>query len=295
MFLLFNHRRTRGVPKKERTIKQTDDLNDDPENPQEPSSENPDNIPEGISPKSPRQEETTIEDNMFSIENAVPDSSRPPDHIYKIIIIGNSGVGKSNLLGRWLSDRFETKSATIAADVSFKSFEVDGKLIKVQFWDTAGQEAHFSITQSYFRKTQGAIIVYDVTNASSFFDVNRWVKAVKEVAGNEATQFILIGNKMDLNTREVTTPIALEFARREELNFLETSALTGNNVNRAFQLLLQDIHKETKRAELEPQAILHGSIFDLITEGRTMTVNLSSPENEEPLFSCCTTKDSLFS
>jgi len=252
------------------------------------------NIPEESEeiPQDPTQQ-TTPEPNVqnsepitgsFSLESAIEDGQRQSDIMYKVIIIGNSGVGKTNLLGRWMSDRFEIKSTTINADVAFKTFEVNGKVIKVQFWDTAGTEAHFSLTQSYFRKSHGAIIVYDVTQAGTFFDVQKWVHAVRDVSGNENTHLMLIGNKSDLTNREVTTAMGLEFARREQINFMETSALNGNNVHRAFQLLLQDIHKTSESVAALPA--LQGSIFDMITEG--MSVSLDNYEQKNKMDeSCC--------
>jgi len=251
------------------------------ENEQEPVSSDP---VEGLEETNqPQFDNTNPISGPFSIDSAIEDTTKQPDIIYKVIIIGNSGVGKTNLLGRWMTDKFEAKSATISTDVALKTFEVGGKLIKIQFWDTAGTEAHFSLTQSYFRKSHGAIIVYDVTQASTFFDVQKWVTAVKEIAGNESTQFLLVGNKSDLTNRDVSTAMGLEFARREQLNFIETSALNGNNVHRAFQIILQDIHKMSESvAGLPP---LQGSIFDMITEGRT--VSLDSDPNAKSDDSCC--------
>eukprot|EP01124_Arcella_intermedia_P025211 TRINITY_DN4456_c0_g1_i1.p1 TRINITY_DN4456_c0_g1~~TRINITY_DN4456_c0_g1_i1.p1 ORF type:complete len:572 (-),score=156.49 TRINITY_DN4456_c0_g1_i1:38-1753(-) len=220
-------------------------------------------------------------DKNFSLESAIDEGARQPDIIYKIIIIGNSGVGKTNLLGRWMTDKFENRSATISADVSFKTFLVNEKIVKVQFWDTAGQEAHFSLTQSYFRKTSGAIVVYDVGQASTFFDVQKWIKAVKETDGNENTQFLLVGNKSDLvNQREVTTAMGIELSRREHLNFIETSALNGNNVHKAFQIILQDIHKISEKfVEVESQ------VSSFLSNVNSITLNL--PTDAPSDFECC--------
>eukprot|EP01125_Pyxidicula_operculata_P016191 TRINITY_DN5542_c0_g1_i1.p1 TRINITY_DN5542_c0_g1~~TRINITY_DN5542_c0_g1_i1.p1 ORF type:complete len:696 (-),score=132.69 TRINITY_DN5542_c0_g1_i1:44-2131(-) len=217
----------------------------------------------------------------FSLDTSIFPSPNSADFTYKIVIIGNSGVGKTNLLHRWVSGEFENTSVTLSADVTVKCFQIDGKLIKVQFWDTAGQEAHFAVTQTYFRKAHGAIVVYDVTDAESFFDVQKWVTAVKDVSGNENTQFILIGNKVDLaSSRQITTAVGLEYARRQSLFFLETSAKSGKNINRAFQIILQDIHNfhlsATNKESLE-------------STGKTTVIGetASSENDSSPFSGCC--------
>jgi len=127
----------------------------------------------------------------------------------------------------------------------------------VQLWDTAGQEQYRSLTRSYYRKSHGAIIVYDVTRRESFTKLEEWITAVREESGNENTQLLLVGNKTDLaEDREVTTEEGIKFAREHSLNFLETSALNGSNVNKAFQIVLQDIHKlSQKYAKLDEQRL----------------------------------------
>jgi len=176
-----------------------------------------------------------------------------PDILYKIIIIGESGVGKTKLLGRWVEGKSLETSATINVEFASKCFRVDGKVIKVQLWDTAGQEQYRSVIRSYYRKAHGALLVYDVTRADSFSKLDGWLKDIKEAVGNENTQILLIGNKIDLtDNREISTDKGIEFSRLNGLNFMETSAKTGENVERAFQIILQDIYKlTTKFMQLE--------------------------------------------
>eukprot|EP01125_Pyxidicula_operculata_P015106 TRINITY_DN5101_c0_g1_i1.p1 TRINITY_DN5101_c0_g1~~TRINITY_DN5101_c0_g1_i1.p1 ORF type:complete len:1147 (-),score=330.31 TRINITY_DN5101_c0_g1_i1:861-4301(-) len=184
----------------------------------------------------------------FSLENCIRDPDRQHDSLYKIIIIGDSGVGKTNLLGRWMDDRFLTTSATINVEFATKSFEVGGKVIKVQLWDTAGQEQYRSVTRSYYRKAHGCILVYDITDNHTFTKLEDWLKDVKEAPGNENTQVLLVGNKSDLEEkREVDTDRGIEFSRKNGINFLETSALSGDNVSRAFQIVLTDIYKLSEK------------------------------------------------
>jgi small GTP-binding protein len=164
--------------------------------------------------------------------------------MYKVIVIGDSGVGKTNLLGRWMEDRFNATSATINVEFATKTFKVQNKAVKVQLWDTAGQEQYRAVTRSYYRFARGALIVYDITSQSSFEKVNSWLQDVRDSPGNEYTQILLIGNKSDLAARrEVPTEVGLAYSKENRLYFMETSALTGNNVHRAFQIILQEIHK----------------------------------------------------
>eukprot|EP01123_Difflugia_compressa_P015184 TRINITY_DN8407_c0_g1_i1.p1 TRINITY_DN8407_c0_g1~~TRINITY_DN8407_c0_g1_i1.p1 ORF type:complete len:228 (-),score=29.22 TRINITY_DN8407_c0_g1_i1:186-869(-) len=188
-----------------------------------------------------------MDPNAFSISHAVEDPSIH-DVLYKIIIIGESGVGKTNLLGRWVDDSVTDTSATINVEFASKSFKVDGKIVKVQLWDTAGQEQYRSVTRTYYRKAHGALLVYDITNLESFSRLESWLQDVRDAPGNENTQILLIGNKMDLeDSREVSTEKGVEFSRTHNLNFMETSALTGDNVDKAFQIVLQDIYKLTEK------------------------------------------------
>eukprot|EP01128_Nolandella_sp_AFSM9_P000580 TRINITY_DN10730_c0_g1_i1.p1 TRINITY_DN10730_c0_g1~~TRINITY_DN10730_c0_g1_i1.p1 ORF type:complete len:1140 (-),score=217.46 TRINITY_DN10730_c0_g1_i1:96-3515(-) len=179
----------------------------------------------------------------FSLSTALP-SHRNHDLMLKIIIIGDSNVGKTNLLGRWMDDKFGATSATINVEFATKTFQVDRQIVKIQLWDTAGQEQYRSITRSYYRHARGALVVYDITNRESFQKVSSWLLDVKEAPGNEFTQVLLIGNKNDLEEkREVETEEGLDFAKRQGLFFMETSAMSGSNVHRAFQILLQEIYK----------------------------------------------------
>jgi len=184
----------------------------------------------------------------FSLESAINDTDVFHDLLFKIVIIGNSGVGKTGLLGRWMKNKFEGTSATISVEFSTKTFMVDGKVVKVQMWDTAGQEQFRALTQSFYRNANGAILVYDVTNVESFRKLESWLKPVQEAAGNDDVQIMLVGNKIDQDMkRKVSTQQGLSWAKENGLSFLETSALTGDNVHRAFQILLQDIFALTKR------------------------------------------------
>ena len=136
------------------------------------------------------------------------------DYIFKIVIIGDSGVGKSNILSRFIHNEFTQESkATIGVELQSKVYLINGKKIKVQLWDTAGQERYKSITAAYFKGAKGAMIVYDITNQASFDSVDRWHQSVKEFGDNDVSM-IQIGNKNDLKqNRKVEVEKATEKAK----------------------------------------------------------------------------------
>jgi len=200
----------------------------------------------------------------FSLDTALESELSPPKLNWKIIVVGNSSVGKTNLLGRWLDNAFEPTSATIAVEFSNKTFEVDGHIVRIHLWDTAGQEKFRSMAQHYYRNAMGAILVYDITQLETFQALQSWLDPVQNAAGNENIKIILVGNKCDLTyQRKVTTEMGKKFAKDHGLWFLETSALSGGNVYRAFQILLQDIYEETKAkwAEAKSEANLSGVVI----------------------------------
>eukprot|EP01125_Pyxidicula_operculata_P016165 TRINITY_DN5532_c0_g1_i1.p1 TRINITY_DN5532_c0_g1~~TRINITY_DN5532_c0_g1_i1.p1 ORF type:complete len:463 (+),score=77.81 TRINITY_DN5532_c0_g1_i1:54-1442(+) len=185
---------------------------------------------------------------LFSVESALLSEnvdSISADINIKIIIIGDSGVGKTNLMERWMTNKFTIQTPTINVEFATKLFEVNHKLIKVQIWDTAGQEHYRAVCRSYYRNAHGAIIAYDITSTESFESAHSWLSTVREEIGNnDDIQFILVGNKSDLDEeRSVSTKQAIKYATENHLNFLETSAKNGDNISEAFQILLQDIYR----------------------------------------------------
>eukprot|EP01132_Coremiostelium_polycephalum_P008646 gene8646-10643_t len=167
------------------------------------------------------------------------------DYLFKIVIIGDSAVGKSNLLNRFTRNEFTEKTkATIGVDFGTKSIEIDGKVVTAQCWDTAGQERFRAVTSGYYRGAVGAMIVYDITSkVISFKNVTRWLNELREMAEPDIL-IMMVGNKSDLElSREVPTKEAQAFAESNKISFLETSALNSNNVNQAFERLLTDIYR----------------------------------------------------
>eukprot|EP01103_Thecamoeba_quadrilineata_P003553 TRINITY_DN13316_c0_g1_i1.p1 TRINITY_DN13316_c0_g1~~TRINITY_DN13316_c0_g1_i1.p1 ORF type:complete len:209 (+),score=29.80 TRINITY_DN13316_c0_g1_i1:31-657(+) len=157
------------------------------------------------------------------------------DHLFKLLMIGDSGVGKSSLLVRFTDDTYaETYSCTLSVDFKIRTIMMDGKRIKLQIWDTSGQERFRSITSSYYRGALGVIVVYDVTNQETFDNVKAWFDEIEKNVSPTVSK-LLIGNKSDLESeRVVSSTTGKELANNLQIPFLETSAKTAANVEQAF-------------------------------------------------------------
>ncbi|KAG0294837.1 hypothetical protein BGZ98_001609 [Dissophora globulifera] len=167
------------------------------------------------------------------------------DFLFKIVLIGDSGVGKSNLLSRFTRGDFNLESkSTIGVDFGARTVQVeDGKMIKAQIWDTAGQERYRAITSAYYRGAVGALLLYDITQHGTYESVSRWLSEVREHADSNII-VMLVGNKSDLrHLRSIHTEEAKSFAEENGLMFIETSALDATNVDLAFTRLLTEIYK----------------------------------------------------
>ncbi|KII62436.1 Ras-related protein Rab-11A [Thelohanellus kitauei] len=178
------------------------------------------------------------------------------DYLYKIVLIGDSGVGKSNLLSRFTRNEFNLESkSTIGVEFATRSIDADGQTIKAQIWDTAGQERYRAITTAYYRGAVGALVVYDITKSLTFEHVANWVKELRDHA-DKKTVLMLIGNKSDLrHLRAVSTDEARVYAEKNNLYFLETSALDSTNVEDAFRTIILEIHRVAKeRPELQQKS-----------------------------------------
>ncbi|KAL7491056.1 hypothetical protein ACHAWT_000534 [Skeletonema menzelii] len=169
------------------------------------------------------------------------------DYLFKLLLIGDSGVGKSSLLLRFADDTYtESYISTIGVDFKIRTIELDGKTIKLQIWDTAGQERFRTITSSYYRGAHGIIVVYDVTDNESFNNVKQWLHEIDRYACENVNK-LLVGNKCDLEgKRVVSTEQGKEFADGLGIEFLETSAKTSTNVEQAFLTMASQIKARMK-------------------------------------------------
>ncbi|POY72746.1 putative Small monomeric GTPase [Rhodotorula taiwanensis] len=168
------------------------------------------------------------------------------DLLFKLLLIGDSGVGKSCLLLRFADDTYtESYISTIGVDFKIRTIELEGKTVKLQIWDTAGQERFRTITSSYYRGAHGIIVVYDVTDQDTFSNVKQWLQEIDRYACDGVNK-LLVGNKSDLTTKKVVDyAAAKEFADQIGVSLLETSAKNATNVEQAFLTMAKQIKDRT--------------------------------------------------
>ncbi|CAJ2657518.1 unnamed protein product [Trifolium pratense] len=213
------------------------------------------------------------------------------DYMFKIVMIGDSGVGKSQLLNRFVRNEFHLKSkATIGVEFLTKTVLMDHKLVKAQIWDTAGQERYQAITTAYYRGATGAFLTYDITKRHSFNHIEKWLDELHNHADKNIV-VMLVGNKSDLSSnREVSIEEAEEFAKQKGLFFLETSALDSHNVEPAFLGLLSQIYMTVSKKHITADG--HEPNWDKVLlefEGTKLLVSPQEPECQKSKrrFSCC--------
>lgn len=199
--------------------------------------------------------------------------------VFKVVLIGESGVGKSNLLSRFTKNEFSHDSrTTIGVEFSTRTVQLDNFTIKAQIWDTAGLERYRAITSAYYRGAVGALLVYDITKHTTYESAERWLKELYDHADPHIV-VMLVGNKKDMETlRTVPTEEAMGFAEKRTLMFMETSALDSTNVENAFHRVLAEIHRKVSSRE--------------VTRGSISAVTLSSPikspgQGQEEKKPCC--------
>ncbi|RXH94851.1 hypothetical protein DVH24_024535 [Malus domestica] len=173
------------------------------------------------------------------------------DYLFKLLLIGDSGVGKSCLLLRFADDSYlDSYISTIGVDFKIRTVDQDGKTIKLQIWDTAGQERFRTITSSYYRGAHGIIIVYDVTDQESFNNVKQWLNEIDRYASENVNK-LLVGNKADLTANKVVSyETAKAFADEIGIPFMETSAKNATNVEQAFMAMAAEIKNSACRTRL---------------------------------------------
>ena len=179
------------------------------------------------------------------------------DKTCQILIIGDPSVGKTSVIRRYTNGTFkEEYLSTVGLDYYSKEEIIDGKTINIKLWDTAGEERYKSLTQNYFRNAEGVLLVFDVTNTDSFNNLKEWINSIKQnmEGKNIFIPIIIIGNKLDMeDQREITKEQAEQFVSENKYKYFETSAKTGEGIDKsirelAVQILKQDGHMDDQKA-----------------------------------------------
>jgi Ras-related protein Rab-11A len=165
------------------------------------------------------------------------------DYKLKLVVVGDSGVGKTNLIKRFANNTFNSNSkATVGVEFLSKSFKINNTVFKIEIWDTAGQERYKSITAAYYKGAKGALVVYDITSKISFENIDKWMLEIKEKSSKDL-KLMIIGNKSDLKDgRQVSNEEAMRKAKDTGIALMETSALDSTNVKEAFHDLLKEMY-----------------------------------------------------
>ncbi|ESN93845.1 hypothetical protein HELRODRAFT_186059 [Helobdella robusta] len=181
------------------------------------------------------------------------------DYLFKFLVIGSAGTGKSCLLHQFIENKFRQDSShTIGVEFGSKVVSVGGKFVKLQIWDTAGQERFRSVTRSYYRGAAGALLVYDISSRETFNSLVNWLSDARTLASPNIV-IILVGNKKDLEAeREVTFLEASRFAQENDLMFLETSAMTSENVEETFLKCARSLLTKIETGEMDPERLGSG-------------------------------------
>ena len=200
--------------------------------------------------------------------------------MFKVVLVGDSFVGKTNIMSKYLKNEFhEDSKATVGVEFGSKQFNIEGHSIKAQIWDTAGQERYKAITSAYYKGAKGAFVVYDITRKGSFDSVDKWVSDLKAAADKKLT-IVVIGNKCDLeDQRQISKEQGEEKAGKLEVAFLETSAYSGENLDKAFEMMMNEIYKKCH------EEMLADGDVDIIEGGQDINLNKKAP-NTEPK-KCC--------
>ena len=202
------------------------------------------------------------------------------EQLYKIIIIGSSGVGKTNILSRYLHNEFcENTKSTIGVEFGSKRIMMENTLIKLQIWDTAGEERYHSITSHYYKGAKGCFIVYDITNQKSFDDVIKWYEDIKP-SGDKDISIVLIGNKCDLEkNRKIKAEMGKNRAKEKNCAFYETSALNNTGIDEVFNNICEVIYNKMKNEKKDDDDDIE------IVKGEDKIVNIEVQNKTEK--KCC--------
>ena len=196
------------------------------------------------------------EENKTNLNNN--SSTNDYEYLFKILLVGNSNVGKSSLFLRFVDEIWkENFVPTIGVDFKIKSIKINNKIIKLQIWDTAGQERFKSILSSYYKGANGILLLYDITNVNSFKSLSNWLIDIEKNSSKNVKK-ILIGNKCDLNElRKIPINKGKEFADTYDMKFIETSAKNNVNINECFNILGKELINNLDSKSNKKDKIFH--------------------------------------
>lgn len=209
--------------------------------------------------------------------------SKAYDYLFKLLLIGDSGVGKTCVLFRFAEDQYNaTFISTIGIDFKIRTIELEGKKIKLQIWDTAGQERFRTITTAYYRGAMGILLVYDITNEKSFDSIRNWIRNIEEHASADVER-MLVGNKCDMNDkRQVSKERGEKLAIEYGMKFMETSAKLNINIENAFITLAKDIKAKMEKRQQNQQRPTNSTGTKIVNSN-----NSNSQEIKKGFFSRC--------
>lgn len=205
------------------------------------------------------------------------------DIIFKVVIIGDTNVGKTGLLGRYLNNEFtDCTKATVGVEFGAKKLRIKDCNVKLQIWDTAGQERYRSITNAYYKGAKGALVVYDITQKSTFESVDKWIKEVK-IMGEQDLIIVLVGNKSDLEEKR---QVSINEGKQKALNlgiaFIETSAKISTNVDKVFEDISYQITENILANQIEDDMGMDDLVID-----RRINITSQQQKNQEKSTNCC--------
>ncbi|KAG2302122.1 hypothetical protein Bca52824_030773 [Brassica carinata] len=216
------------------------------------------------------------------------EDDKSEDYLFKIVLIGDTAVGKSNLLARFARDEFYPNSkSTIGVEFQTQKIDINEKEIKAQIWDTAGQERFRAVTSAYYRGAVGALLVYDISRKQTFHSIGRWLNELHTHSDMNVVT-IVVGNKSDLkDIREVPTAEGKALAEAQGLFFMETSALDSSNVAAAFETVVKEIYNILSRKVMSSQEISKQDSASL-SNGKKVVIP-SEAQGESKKGGCCST------
>jgi small GTP-binding protein len=209
------------------------------------------------------------------------------ESLIKILVLGDLNVGKTNIINQYTEKKFDNNYvATLGIDFKTKNIQLNNKTIKLQIWDSVGQEKYMSISRNLFMKVQGILLVYDITNQDSFDHLDNWMKKIKEV--NEFMPIILIANKCDLEEdRVISKNEGDDFAIRNHITFIEVSACNDTHIDLAFKKLCEEIIRRfEERAKKFGDDLLNNDI-NIISEARESIFFLENKKKKKICLNCC--------